>query len=126
MNLYSKNIVELQALFDEVASKWNVTVVEGIANNSFKLEDGLPWLEVEGLKNKTEAKKFLKELASTLGINMLFNRFEQRDVKTLCAFFDLNPDYLDENGINAVLPSLSENPDSLEYMEDFGEFIRPV
>lgn len=126
MNLYSKNIVELQTVFEAVIGKWNLTVVKGIKNNKFEFEDGLPWLEIEGLKNKKDAKKFLKELSDGLGVNIAYNRFEQRGVKTLHAIFDINAEYLNEHGIDAVLPSFSEDPEALEYLEDFcEEMIRP-
>lgn len=126
MSLYSKNIVELQTAFETLVEKWNLTVVKGIKGNEFEFEDGLPWLEVEGLKNKKDAKIFLKELANGLGINIAYNRFEQRGTKTLHAIFDINAEYLNEHGIDAALPSFSEDPESLEYLEDFcEEMIRP-
>lgn len=127
MNLYSKNIVELQTQFESLIEKWNLNVIHGIKNNKFKLVDSLPWLEVEGLKNTKDAKKFLKEVANELGINVMFNRFESRGSKTLHAIFDVNPDYLNEHdGVDAVLPAMSEDPDAFEYMQDFcEEMIRP-
>lgn len=64
--MYTKNIVELEEAFNRIAKKWEVNVIYGITNSRFKLEDGLPWMEVEGNSTKTLLKSLFKNWQASL------------------------------------------------------------
>lgn len=120
--MYTKNIVELEEAFNRIAKKWEVNVIYGITNSRFKLEDGLPWLEVEGKFNKTSAKKFIQELASELDIKMLFNRVENSSTGVVYGVFDVNPEFESET---EVLKAFSDEDGMEEFMEDYGTVFKP-
>jgi hypothetical protein len=126
----TQNIVELQDSFNQVVSQWKaqgaISHVEyGISNHDVKLEDGLPWIEIEGKFTKTSAKKLIKELAEQMNIGVLFNRLESwSDCDTLYGVMDIHPDILRDNKDMAV-PSYSSDPDTAEFMEDYGQVFYP-
>lgn len=122
----TKNIVELEAAFNKVMSKWNLGVYSGIVGGDVKLEDSLPWFEVYGAIKKSNVKQVIQDLANEMNIKVLLNRYEVRsDEVTIYGVFDINNDFLDANGPTVPLPALSDDPDSAEYMADYGDTFVP-
>ncbi len=118
----TKNIVELEAAFNKVMSKWNLGVYSGIVASRIKLEDSLPWFEVYGELPKSNAKKIVQDLANEMNIKILLNRYEVRSGElTIYGVFDIDNNVLDAQGPTVPLPALSNDPDSAEYMEDYGD-----
>lgn len=118
----TKNIVELEAAFNKVMSKWNLGVYSGIVGGDVKLEDSLPWFEVYGELPKSKAKQIVQDLANEMNIKVLLNRYEVRSKElTIYGVFDINNDFLEANGPSVPLPALSDDPDSAEYMADYGD-----
>lgn len=122
----TKNIVELEQAFNRVMSKWNLGVYSGIVGSRLKLEDSLPWFEVYGQLPKAKAKEIVQDLATELNIKVLLNRSESRSGElTVCGVFDVNPEFLDEFGADVPLPAYSDNPDTAEFMADYGKIFLP-
>lgn len=122
----TKNIVELEAAFNKVMSKWNLGVYSGIVGGDVKLEDSLPWFEVYGELPKSKAKQIVQDLANEMNIKVLLNRYEVRSKElTIYGVFDINNDFLKANGPSVPLPALSDDPDSAEYMADYGDTFVP-
>lgn len=122
----TKNIVELEEAFYRVMSKWNLGVLNGIVGSRLKLEDSLPWFEVYGQLPKAKAKDIVQDLATEMNIKVLLNRSESRSGElTVCGVFDVNPEFLDEFGNDVPLPAYSDNPDTAEFMADYGKVFNP-
>lgn len=126
MIINTKNIVELEKSFNEVVKKWELSVLTGIKDKRLKLEDSLPWFEVYGSLPKAKAKLFVQELANELNIKVLLNRVESRSGETtIYGVLDVNPEFLDEQGDSVPLPAYSDNPDTAEFMSDYGKVFTP-
>lgn len=128
--IYTKNIVELQNAFNQVIDKWKAEgkvahVVYGLVNHDVKLEDGLPWLEIEGTLTKAQAKKLIQELAQQMNIGVLFNRLEScTDADILYGVMDIHPDILRDNH-DIVVPAYTNDPEVAEFIEDYGQAYYP-
>jgi hypothetical protein len=130
--LNTKNIVELQQAFNQVITDWkenkhNPLVVEsGIEEYDVHLEDGLPWIEIQGEFNKSSAKALIQDLADAMNICVLFNRLEAwSDTDVLYGVMDISPEKLREDHTTAV-PAYADDPDAKEFMEDYGKAIYPA
>lgn len=122
----TKNIVELQQAFNQVITEWkehkhNPLVVEsGIEEYDVHLEDGLPWIEIQGEFDKKTAKALIQDLANAMNICVLFNRLESwSDSEVVYGVMDISPETLRENQ-HAIVPANSDDPDAKEFMEDYG------
>lgn len=122
----TKNIVELETAFNQVMSKWNLSVYSGISNGRLKLEDSLPWFEVYGSLPKSKAKEVVQDLANELNIKVLLNRSESRSGElTIYGVLDVHPDVLSENGSECPLPAYSDDSEVAEFMKDYGKVFNP-
>lgn len=124
--LNTKNIVQLEEGFKKVVKSWmskigNIEVGDGIENGRVRLEDGLPWLEVNADFSKATGIEFLQDLANELNIRMFFNRIEIYPEDTvLYGIFDLSPEdiYKEDNAL-VIRKYGEDDPDEIEAAEEF-------
>ena len=105
--------------FERVVDEYGGGVHHGLFYSGPKLEDGLPWFEVEfACKMSTAwAKKFCQALARAMNVRVLFNRVEGKTGDwSVLGCFDFDPDCLHD----AQVPAYSRTEDGAEFMEDYG------
>lgn len=105
--------------FEQVVDEYGGGVRDGLFHSGPKLEDGLPWFEVEfACKMSTSwAKAFCQALARAMNVRVLFNRVEGRTGDwAVLGCFDFDPDCLRD----AQVPAYSRTEDGAEFMEDYG------
>ncbi len=110
---------ELHAAFERVVLRYDGGVYHGLTSKGPKLEDGLPWFEVEfaGKRSTRLAKEFAQELAREMNVRVLFNRIEgETGSWSVLGCFDFDPDCLK----TAQVPAYSRTEDAAEFMEDYG------
>lgn len=105
--------------FEQVVDEYGGSVRHGLFHSGPKLEDGLPWFEVEFAckMSTTWAKEFCQALARAMNVRVLFNRVEGRTGDwAVLGCFDFDPDCLR----HAQVPAYSRTEDGAEFMEDYG------
>ena len=105
--------------FEQVVDEYGGSVRHGLFHSGPKLEDGLPWFEVEFAckMSTTWAKEFCKALARAMNVRVLFNRVEGKTGDwAVLGCFDFDPDCLR----HAQVPAYSRTEDGAEFMEDYG------
>ena len=105
--------------FEQVVDEYGGCVRHGLFHSGPKLEDGLPWFEVEFAckMSTTWAKEFCKALARAMNVRVLFNRVEGKTGDwAVLGCFDFDPDCLR----HAQVPAYSRTEDGAEFMEDYG------
>ena len=122
----TKTFIQLEDAQNATIEKFNLNFSTGIKNGHVDLEDGLPWLEVNGKINKTIAKQFAQELADTMNIRILYNRLEADSIDDACLHLvmDFSPD-AGKFAKDEAIPANSTDPDAAEFMEDYGREIFP-
>lgn len=116
---------ELHAAFERVVERFKGTVVDGLTTTGPKLEDGLPWFEVQfsGKKSGPLAKEFAQALAHEMNVRVLLNRAESGGGGVWAALgcFDFDPEFLDSERV----PAYSSTSDAAEFMDDYGKPFLP-
>ena len=105
--------------FEQVVDEYGGSVRHGLFHSGPKLEDGLPWFEVEFAckMSTTWAKEFCQALARAMNVRVLFNRVEGKTGDwAVLGCFDFDPDCLR----HAQVPAYSRTEDGAEFMEDYG------
>lgn len=105
--------------FEQVVDEYGGSVHHGLFHSGPKLEDGLPWFEVEFAckMSTTWAKEFCQALARAMNVRVLFNRVEGKTGDwAVLGCFDFDPDCLR----HAQVPAYSRTEDGAEFMEDYG------
>lgn len=120
----SLNTLPLDALeqaFHRVVGQYGAQVNEGIRNGHVKLEDGLPWFEVDGRFTTESAAQFVQDLATEMNLRVLFNRLESyASSAVVYGVFDMDPKAIVPH---QPVPALSNDPDAREFMEDYGDAV---
>lgn len=116
---------QLHAAFERVVAQHKGTAVYGLTALGPKLEDGIPWFEVQfaGSKNTKVAKAFVQALANELNIRVLLNRVVgSGDAWEVYGCLDFDPEFVQESAVRAY----SSTEDGAEFMEDYGRPFMPA
>jgi hypothetical protein len=122
---------QLALAFDKTILENNGVCYAGISETHIKLEDSLPWFEIDFNEKMTakKAKDFCQKLADTMNIRIIFNRIEA-DMKECTVFGVMDIEYEDQEQVNlppdTVLQALSRDGDWAEFMEDYGTPVLPT
>jgi hypothetical protein len=125
ININTKTFPEIQSAFAKVISRHGVTVSKGIVGGRVGLEDGLPWVEVDGVFTRETAHAFLQELADGLNVRVLFNRLDihgMDEVATLHGVLDFDPARIHAPG---PVPAYTTTPAAFDFMAAYGDEILP-
>lgn len=119
----TKNIIEIEAIQNALVERWGLTLSRGIFGGRINLEDGLPWLEIDGDLNKEKAQLFAQEMANEMNVRVLFNRLcIYPEDSTLYLVLDISPDVDD---VNDVVPPYTTDEDEIEYINGYGQEFLP-
>jgi hypothetical protein len=129
--LNTKTLLELEIAQNATITKFNLKKSfcnDGINNGDLNLEDGLPWLEIEGKFSKAISKQFVQELADAMNIRVLYNRMSSfgngDSVLYIVLDIDTSKDYKNKSDL---VPAYSyDNPEEAEFMEDYGKEFFPT